>query len=28
MGRAAAEDREFFLAGLAGGAALVKGGAS
>jgi hypothetical protein len=27
MGRSAAEDREFFLAGLAGGAALAKGGA-
>ncbi|PWU25557.1 MAG: DUF3866 domain-containing protein [Candidatus Rokuibacteriota bacterium] len=28
MGRSAAEDREFFLAGLAGGAALAKGEAS
>jgi Protein of unknown function (DUF3866) len=28
MGRSAEEDREFFLAGLAGGAALAKGGAN
>jgi hypothetical protein len=28
MGRSATEDREFFLAGLAGGAALAKGGAN